>query len=377
MNRKLAFLLLVTLSLTSTFTSAENDYVAYSETKKEGEQPLPENAREIVKKNAKKLVGVRWGDYTGRKIRVGVLDADNQSGTASFRWNGGEFSAGNEQIPVNGIDALLSDVMAKTSRFTVLTRTGELDNILDEQDLGDSGRVAKPSAAKIGKVLGAQYLVQLVINSYQPNVGGKKVGLGGFSRKLRAVGGAKVGKNKSYVQMTFKLIDAETSELVASEVIEANISDMSLGFGGGGWGGGGMLGGFMSGYSKTPIGQATMAAINIGVLELVKQVGNLPIVGSVVKVDADKAIVNLGEGSVVVGDLLKAVSMGEEFIDPDTGLSLGAEEEAVGALKVTSVKEKFCYVEAVGFDLANLTRGDKVLTNKEPQPLKFGPDWEK
>lgn len=369
-------IMLFTLVLALAAGVAHADYVAYAQTKKGEELPLPENAREIVEKNAKKLVGLRWGDYSGKKIRIGVLEADNDSGTVSYSWRGGAYSAGMEQVPVNGIDALLTDALTKTGRFTVLTRTGELDDVLDEQDLGDSGRVAKPSAAKIGNVLGAQYLIQVVVNDYSPDAGGKKVGLGAFSRKLRAVGGGSVGKKKSSVQLTFKLINAETSEIMASEVVNSTISDMSFGVGGGGWGGSGAMGGFLSSYSKTPIGQAVMAATNIGVLELIKQVGNLPLTGSVVKVEESRVIVNLGEGLVESGDLLTAVSQGEDFVDPDTGLSLGAEEEEVGTLKVTAVKEKYCYAEAVGFELSSLSRGDKVLTNSEPQPLQFGPAWD-
>lgn len=352
------------------------DYVAYAQTKKGEELPLPENARAIVKKNAKKLVGVRWGEYKGKKIRIGVLEADNDSGVVSYAWAGGAYSAESQQVPINGIDSLLADALTKTNRFTILTRNAELDSVLDEQDLGDTGRVAKPSAAKIGQVLGAQYLVQIVVNSYQPNIGGKKVGLGGFSRKLKALGGAKVGKNKSYVQMTFKLINAETSEIVASEVVEATISDMSIAFGGAGGGTSGVLAGFLSHYSQTPIGQAAMAAINIGVLELIKQVGNLPLTGSVVKVDAGKAIVNLGAGTVKEGETLIAVSMGEEFIDPETGLSLGADEEELGTLKVVDVKDKYCYVEAIGFDISQLSRGDQVRSSAKPEPLQFGPSWD-
>ena len=374
MKRLTLFTLALSLLLTP-LAIAQNDYIGYAQTKKGEEEPIPENVRAVIKKNAKKIVGVRWGDYSGKKIRVGILEADNQSSVASYSWAGGAYSADVMQVPINGIEALLTDAMAKSGRFTVLARTEELDALLDEQDLGESGRIAKPSAAKVGNVLGAEYLVQVVVNSYEPNVSGKKVGLGGVSRKLRAIGGARVGKNKSYVQMTFKIVDAETSEIVASEVIEATISEMGFGVGGGGWGRGGALGGFLSSYSKTPIGQAVMAAVNVGVIELVQQVGNLPTSGSVVKVDPDKAIVNLGQGAVEVGDMLTAVTMGEEFIDPDTGLSLGAEEEEIGTLKVSSVKEKYCEVTAVGFDLSQLERGDKVVSTSEPAPLKFGPAW--
>ena len=117
-------------------------------------------------------------------------------------------------------------------------------------------------------------------------------------------------------------------------------------------------------------------AVNIGVIELVKQVGNLPLTGSVVKVEAARVIVNLGQGTVETGELLTAVSQGEDFVDPETGLSLGAEEEEIGTLKVMSVKEKYCYAEAVGFDLSALSRGDKVLSGADPTPLRFGPPWD-
>ena len=370
------FALLLAFAMTTGVVQA--DYLAYAVHKKDGEVPLPENAGEIIKKNAKKLVEVRWGDYAGNKIRIGVLDADNKSGASSFHYSSsyGEVhgSSGYEQVPVNGIDALLTDALTKTGRFRVLTRT-DLNEVLDEQDLGDSGRVAKPSAAKIGQVLGAQYLVQVVVNSYEANVGGKKGGLGGISRRLKVLGGVKGGKNKSYVQMTFKLINAETSEIMASQVVEGTISDLSLDLGGVGWGAGGALGGFLSSYSKTPIGQAVMAVINVGVFELVKQVGNLPMTGSVVKVEESRVIVNLGTGAVDPGDELKAVSRGEEFVDPDTGLSLGAEEEDIGTLKVTEVKEKYCYAVPVGFETSRLSRGDKVLSTKPPAPLEYGPAW--
>ncbi len=368
--------LLILLALAGGVVQA--DFLAYAVTKKDGEVPLPEDPGAIVKKNAKKLVGVRWGDYAGKKIRVGVMEADNQSGAGSYHYSGpgGEahYEGGYEQVPINGIDALLTDVLTKTGRFRVLTRT-ELNEVLDEQDLGDSGRVAKPSAAKIGQVLGAEYLIQVVVNSYEANVGGKKGGLGGVSRKLRAFGGIKGGKNKSYVQLTFKLIDAETTEILASQVVEGTITEMSMDLSGMGWGAGGALGGFLGGYAKTPIGQAVMATINVGVFELVKQLGNLPMTGSVVKIEDGRVIINLGDGAVESGDELRAVSQGEDFVDPETGLSLGAEEEEIGTLKVTEVKEKYCYAVPVGFETSRLSRGDKVRSTKAAAPLEYGPDW--
>ena len=55
-----------------------------------------------------------------------------------------------------------------------------LGQVLREQDLVSSGCIAKPSGAKTGNVLGAQYLVQLVITDYEAKTSGTNSGIGGL-----------------------------------------------------------------------------------------------------------------------------------------------------------------------------------------------------
>ena len=161
------------------------------------------------------------------------------------------------------------------------------------------------------------------------------------------LGGVGFKSKKSMIGMNFRLIDSTTSEVIFTKQVESIISQSGLSFGGIGGGGGGILGGFMSSYTKTPIGQAVLAAINKGVYDLVKQVGAAPVSGSVIKVSGSKIYINIGEGGVTKGDTLTVMSVGEELIDPDTGISLGAEEEELGSIKVSSVKEKFSIAKAV------------------------------
>jgi hypothetical protein len=175
--------------------------------------------------------------------------------------------------------------------------------------------------------------------------------------------------------MAFRLIDAESSELVFTKNVSVVMSETSYGLGGIGWGGSGALGGFMSGYAKTPIGQAVIAAVNVGAFELIKQVGNQPAAGSVAKVSPENVMITLGEGRVAAGESVKVVSKGEEIVDPETGEVLGTEDEDVGTLKVTSVKEKYSYAEPVGFDSSVLKTGDRVVSMKEPPPLAFASSW--
>jgi curli biogenesis system outer membrane secretion channel CsgG len=354
---------------------AASDYVAYSVTDK-GETPLPADLTAVADES---LVQVKWGDFNGPKMRVAVFAVSNESTAASFQVTsayGEVITVGSSyynQVPVNGIDAILDNAMHQTGRFQMLERT-DLDGILDEQDLGTSGRVSAPSAAKTGKVLGAKYLIKATVTHYEPDYKGKKFGGGGLTR--RVLGGTKIGKSKSMVGMVFKLIDAETSTTVESVNVEVIVGKMNWAVGGLGWGGSGVLGGFLSSYSKTPVGQAVSAAVNKGVFEIVKHIGNQPLRGTVVAVKDGQVILNLGAGSVKAGDAFEAQATGEEFIDPETGLSLGAETETLGQVQITRVQEKMSYARPVGFDADQLKRGDVVVATGKPSELRFADSWE-
>lgn len=203
-------------------------------------------------------------------------------------------------VPVNGIEAIVTDVMNRTGRFRLVERQA-LDSVLQEQDLVTSERVSKPSGARTGNVLGAQYLVQAVVTDYAANVSG---GIGGFvSNRLPAVIGAVgVKSGLGRVGMNFRLIDAETSEVVYTRQIESIIRERGLTFGGIAIARRGLFGGFFSSYARTPIGQAVIAGLNKGVYKLAKQVGTEPASGSVVRAEGDRVWVNLGRGVVAAGD---------------------------------------------------------------------------
>lgn len=370
------------LTLVSTLlvaiSQADADYLAYAVIK--GEKiPLPENLDPIAEKSPKDLLNVEYGEYTGPKTRIGVLPVENTSSTASYDISYGNgqkvtYSAANfNQVPVNGIDAMITDILNGTGRFRIVERE-VLGDLLSEQDLGASGRVAQPSAAKIGKVLGASTFIKAVVTSYEPNFKGSSVGLGAITGG--ALGGVKVGGSKSMVQMAFRLIDAETSEVIYSKQVKVIMSSSSLGFGGGAWGGSGAAGGAFSNYSKSPIGQAIIIAVNNGIYDLIKEIGLQPAEGSVVAVTPNGQVaLNLGEGAVEQGEILKAVSKGEEFIDPDTGLSLGSMETELGSLEVVKVQEKLSFAKALDFDASSLSRGDQVVSTKPAGRLEFGDAW--
>ena len=355
--------------------AAAGDYVGYAVTKK-GEFPLPETLDGI---EDTELINVKWGEYEGPKSRIAVLEVDNNSSVSSFSVSGPggqtysyEAADYSRQVPVNGIEAMITDSMFRSGRFRMVERES-LGNVLYEQDLVTEGRIAEPSGAKTGQVAGAEYVVKAAITSYEPDYKKRKGGLGGIAKGL--FGRTKIGKSKSMVGINFRLIDAETSEIVFTKQVDVIISTTEFDLGGVGWGGSGALGGFISGFSKTPIGQAVMAGVNIGVFDLIKQIGNSPMTGSIIKVDGEKIYMNLGADACNPGDTFQAVSKGEELIDPDTGLSLGGEEQVIGTVQVVEVKEKYSIARPTGVEAGALQRGDKLISQQQAAPLEFASGW--
>ncbi|MGD0783800.1 MAG: CsgG/HfaB family protein, partial [Candidatus Aminicenantales bacterium] len=173
------------------------------------------------------------------KPRIGVLRFTNQ--TSAGWWSA---SVGNELT-----DMLVSELV-DTKAFQVLERK-ELDAVLTEQDLGNSGRISAATKAKMGNIKGAKYIVAATVSSYQENTSG---GGGGIS-----VGGISLGghKDKTYIACDLKVVDTETGEVVDTRTIEAESSGVGLG-GGVAIGGVSLHGG---GFDKTPAGKAIRACV--------------------------------------------------------------------------------------------------------------------
>ena len=362
---------MVGLLLAFGLAPVQAEYLAYSITQAE-KSPLPEHLEGI---DAKHLVNIEWGPYPGRKSRVGVLEVDNTSGLATIQVGSGDDSAditlSGQQVPVNGIEAIVTDTMARTGRFSLVERK-ILGEVLGEQDLGD--RVSQPSAAKVGKVLGAEYLLQVVVTDYEDKTSSVGGGAIGALTRVPVLGGIGIRKSEGRIGLNFRLIDAQTSEVVYTKQLESIIRESGLLLGAGGVGGGVGLGGFFGRYSKTPIGQAVIAGVNQGVFDLVRVIGAKPAQGSVVKVDGGRVWLNMGQGAVSLGDTLEVLLKGEELIDPETGISLGSEDTVAGRARVTDVREKFSIAQ-LNATSAGIKRGDPVKSLAPPPTIEFADSW--
>jgi len=113
--------------------------------------------------------------YDGPKARLAVGQFTDK--TAKGGWSGGSwmsmFGANFRQIG-DGMRDMLTTALFNTSRFIVLERE-QLNEVLDEQDLGASGRVKKGTEAKIGEIYGAELMITAAVTEFE----GSKQGVGG------------------------------------------------------------------------------------------------------------------------------------------------------------------------------------------------------
>ncbi len=137
------------------------------------------------------------------KPRIGVLRFTND--TNAGWWSG---TAGRD------LQDMLATELVSTGSFQVLERK-ELEAVLSEQDLGASGRVNPKTAAKLGKIKGARYLVAGTVSAFEEGTSGQSGGVSVFGL---SVGGK---KEKAYMAVDLKVIDTDTGEIVDARTVEA------------------------------------------------------------------------------------------------------------------------------------------------------------
>lgn len=185
------------------------------------------------------LIFIAGSVMAEKKPVMAVNDFKNE--TSAAWWYGG---AGRD------LADMLTNELAGTGKFKMVERE-KLAAVLDEQDLADSGRVAKKTGAKIGKLTGAQYIVTGALSAFETDVKGTG---GGVSFRGISVGGK---KEDAYLAIDLRVIDTTTGEIEFTRTVEARASSGGLAVGvyrGG-------FGGNLGKYEKTPTGKAIRAVM--------------------------------------------------------------------------------------------------------------------
>lgn len=235
---------------------------------------------------------------------------------------------------------IMTAALNDSGKFIVLGEKDMRQEAMGEQDLASSGRTAGgKKAPKTGQMTPAQLLVKGDITHVQESTTG---GGGGLNFKGISLGGS---RDKAEINVTIYIIDSTTGQVKASEKVVGKAGRTGLGVGYSGSALGGLTGN-LAGFHKSNVGKATEDAIGQAVKFLEKQLEKIPWEGTVMKA-GDKILINRGSREGVAEGRVFVVGSTETITDKDTGEVLDTEMKEVGKVKVTQVKEKICYAEAL------------------------------
>jgi hypothetical protein len=245
---------------------------------------------------------------------------------------------------------MLTTELVKSGKYIVIERQ-EITKIMDEQNLGQSGRVTEQSAAQVGKLLG----VELAIVGAVTEFGSAE---GGTSGRIKGIG-LGVKKSSATVAIDVRFVNTTTGEILAADNIrkEESKSGLSLstpqfGFDN------------RNDFDSSLAGKATREAINAIMSMVDAQMAQLPWEGKIILVkDATIYMKPGSDAGVKIGDAFTVYSAGEELIDPDTGLSLGSEVKKIGTIEVDGMVSGGKAAKAVVKMGSGFKKGDLVRLN--------------
>lgn len=257
---------------------------------------------------------------------------------------------GTDQDVGKGIRSRLITRLSSSGKVTIVERA-KLNEILREQDFGASGRVQKSTGAALGKIKGADAILTGNIVVFGRDDRSERKGAAGGGVGAFFGGLMKWKKNsKAVVAIDYRLVDAETSEVIDTGEARGESKRESGGWAGllviAGAGGAAAKDVQSSNFDETIIGEATVDCVNNLADIIIQKAANLPvkkieIESRVADVNGSTLVIAAGSSDgVQVGDRFKVGRIVREVRDPVTREILDVITEDVGELVVTTVREK-------------------------------------
>lgn len=249
------------------------------------------------------------------KKRVAVFQFEDKT-EHHWRWYTGQ--------PVGeGMADMLTTELVKSGKYQVLERQA-IELIMKEQNLGMSGAVTQESAAKVGQLLGVELAVVGSVTEF-----GYKKGGTGINLKQKGLGFG-IQSSSATVGIDVRFINTNTGEIIAADNVRKEQSKKGLkidtdriGFNN------------KNDFDESIVGKATREAIEEIMVKIDSQMRQIQWQAKVITVSGANVYINAGaETGVKVGDVFTIYSLGEELIDPDTGLSLGSESSKIAEIGV-------------------------------------------
>jgi curli biogenesis system outer membrane secretion channel CsgG len=244
----------------------------------------------------------------GGRATVAVVPFDNKAGI--------------NPVTVDTLVDMITTAIVKSQKFEVIERDA-IGRLMDEQNFGASGAVEAESAAKMGKIKGADFLVIGVVTE------------AGASAKATAAYGVVTEKSSVSLAIDIRFAESTTGQTRFAETFRETRGGVS----------------FQTDSSGTfsvtqgPGGEMARALIDKIVAKILIAVYPPKIVK--VETDSGNVILNYGDVLMTPGDEWVVMSLGEELVDPDTGESLGSSETKTGKIQITRADAKVSHAVIV------------------------------
>lgn len=281
-------------------------------------------------------------------VRVAVLPIRTTTGMPMW-WEGG-FDPG------RAITDMVVSNLSKSKRFVVFDRNN-LNMLVMEQKLGESGMVTAETAAEIGRLAGVQYLLCGTLVEFTKTSRG-----GGGISVPTPFGGFGGGGNRTKVRtgVECQLIDVNTglvaTALSAKDETSVGGSNFSLSVRGYSASGGSEE--FASsglGKSMNKVAQKIAEQLETAEIKVVETFK--PLEGFVMGIEGDQVFLNIGSRDGVVKGMNFSVSRAKEMFDPVSG-EKKVVQMPLADIKIISVQDDVCVGSATGAASAGIQPRD-------------------
>jgi len=194
----------------------------------------------VRESSGRSMADARADHYNGPKARIAVARFENKTAD-SYNWYSPSIG--------DGMADMLTTALVNSGRYIVLERQA-LGDVLQEQDLGASGRVRADTAAAIGEIEGAELLVIAAVTEFEGNAGGTQAGGRGIGGGI--LGALTGGSRSAHMAIDLRVVDARTSRILAATSVEGEAKDFNIGGALAGYTGSVGLGGSLSSWENTP-----------------------------------------------------------------------------------------------------------------------------
>ena len=237
----------------------------------------------------------------------------------------------------------------QSGRFRVLDRS-YLADIEKELQTVSEGSVAPEEMARLGQRKGADLLLVGTIEDFQ---------IGDSDREFY---GAKMGGYDPYVRVRYRLIDTTTTEILWSDLYEWDKSEATIRA--------------LAREQKIDDRNHPERLADILYPEIARAIAGdatdvlYPV--QVIKVDGETVFLSQGQGRLEKDGIMKVYRPAGEMKDPDTGMTIKLEGEALATLKVSDVRTDYGIARVEG-EASALQVGDRVRPDKQAQNASAQP----